>query len=63
MRPLHLTEQASGWTTETPTAPGWYWLRHAVFRGKAGAWHEVHPIIVELGQNGNAPHDDLREWK
>ena len=55
MRPLHVTERTNGWTTETPTGPGWYWLRHAVFRGKAGAWHELHPIIVELGQNANAP--------
>ena len=37
------------------STPGWYWLRHAVFRGKAGAWHELHPIIVELGQDGKVP--------
>jgi len=45
----------SQWSVEIPTEPGWYWLRHAVFSGKAGAWHELHPIIVELGRNGNAP--------
>ncbi len=55
MIPLPLTEQASMWTAETPTVPGWYWLRHAVFRSKAGAWHELHPIIVELGRDGNGP--------
>ena len=38
-----------------PATPEWYWPRHAVFRGKAGAWHELHPIIVELGRNGNGP--------
>ena len=25
------------------------------FTAKPGPWHEVHPIIVELGQKGHAP--------
>ena len=41
--------------TETPTSPGWYWLQHAVFRGQAGIWHELHPMIVELSRNDNGP--------
>ena len=36
------------WTSETPTTPGWYWLRRAAFRSESGAWHEPYPIIVEL---------------
>jgi hypothetical protein len=53
MRPLRLTEQVSAWTMDTPTTPGWYWLRRAVFRDSAVAWHEVHPMIVELRQDGS----------
>jgi hypothetical protein len=26
--------------------PGWF--RHAIFHGKAGAWHESLPIVVEV---------------
>ena len=55
MRPLPLREQVSGWTTEMPTTPGWYWLRHAVFRDTAGAWHALYPMIVELVRDGNSP--------
>ena len=55
MTPIRLTERTSGWTMETPTVPGWYWLQHAVFQGRAGTWHELHPIIVELSRDGNAP--------
>ena len=51
----HTIHTASLWNTETPTAPGWYWLKHAVFQGRAGAWHELHPIIVELSRVGNGP--------
>jgi len=49
---LHLTKQASQWTTEIPVSAGWYWLRHAAFQSSAGAWHDVHPMIVELVANG-----------
>jgi hypothetical protein len=52
---MHDIKPASLWTTETPTAPGWYWLKHAVFQSRAGAWHELHPIIVELSRDGNGP--------
>jgi hypothetical protein len=38
---------------EAPTVPGWYWLQRAVFQGRAGAWHELHPIIVEFRRDGN----------
>ena len=34
------------------------WLvlaRMQSFTAKPGPWHEVHPIIVELGQKGHAP--------
>ena len=55
MTPIRLTERTSGWTMETPTVPGWYWLQRAVFQGPAGTWHELHPIIVELSRDGNAP--------
>lgn len=51
----HTIHAASLCNTETPTAPGWYWLKHAVFQGRAGAWHELHPIIVELGPDGSGP--------
>ena len=46
---------ASLWTAETPTTPGWYWLRHAAFRTTAGTWHEVHPMIIELVPDGTGP--------
>ena len=55
MIPIRPTERASVWTMEAPTVPGWYWLQRAVFQGRAGAWHELHPIIVELSRDGNDP--------
>ena len=55
MKPMHLAKRTGGWMTETPTSPGWYWLQHAVFRGQAGIWHELHPMIVELSRNENGP--------
>ena len=42
------------WTSDLPTEPGWYWLRHAAFHGAQGAWHEPNPIIVELVPDANA---------
>jgi hypothetical protein len=42
--PLGPTE----WTTDIPSVPGWYWLRHAVFQTALGQWHEPHPVVVEL---------------
>lgn len=55
MMAMHDIKPASLWTTETPTVPGWYWLRHAMFHGRAGSWHELHPIIVELSRDSNGP--------
>ena len=36
------------WTTDPPSMPGWYWLRHAVFQTALGQWHEPRPTVVEL---------------
>ena len=44
----------TSWTTDSPTTPGWYWLRRAAFQGKQGVWHEPRPIIVELALDGVA---------
>ena len=41
------------WTAEMPTVEGWYWFRHAIFHGKAGAWHEPLPVVVEVVQDSN----------
>ena len=42
--PLGPTE----WTPDTPSLPGWYWLRHAIFQTALGQWHETRPVVVEL---------------
>jgi hypothetical protein len=36
------------WTNDPPAIPGWYWMQHAVFEG---AWHELHPTIVEVSSD------------
>ncbi len=39
---------ATQWTTELPSLPGWYGLRHAIFQTPLGQWHEPSPVMVEL---------------
>ena len=40
------------WTITEPTITGTYWLRHAVFRQQASAWHEPYPVLVEVRADG-----------
>ena len=47
------SESFMQWTAEAPTVCGWYWFRHAIFHGKAGAWHEPLPVVVEVVQDSN----------
>lgn len=41
------------WTDKMPTMPGWYWLQRAILRHNADAWHEVHPVLVEVTEDTN----------
>lgn len=34
------------WTTEKPTAPGWYWYRSGL--GDEGDWEQSKPIVIEI---------------
>jgi hypothetical protein len=47
------TAGAMQWTDELPTRPGWYWIRRAVLRHNAGAWHEVNPVLMEVTEDKN----------
>ena len=51
MGPKPPTPGAMQWTDKMPTTPGWYWLRRAILRHNADAWHEVHPVLVEVTED------------
>jgi hypothetical protein len=52
LTPSATLETVIRWSDNPPTMPGWYWLRHAMFHGRAGAWHESLPVMVEVVQDG-----------
>ena len=55
MRPMHLTERDK-WVDDGDADYSRLVLASACgLPGQAGAWHELHPIIVELGRDGNSP--------
>lgn len=53
------------WTTEYPTAPGFYWVRNIVLTGKRGQpswWKETCIVLIDRILNINVAGADQVQW-